>query len=196
MVTLIGKINWTQESPIHDDDKESIQKLLTDNYYIILTRHRNHLSTYAISIADFFVTGKFSFWSHALMNLENDVTTIKDFRLMQAIGTGVEYATFDDVFGDADAVVLLQPKGFTPEEWTAVMEKSKIYEGRPYDTLYDITNDNTVSCVELVRDALKADVDYDTKFADFERLINKANNLTPQMLYDSVDFEIVYQVRR
>jgi hypothetical protein len=192
----IGTIHWKQKSPITDDDKNVIKKMIADDYFVILSHRRNHLSTYFISLANFVLTGKFSYWSHSFMNLEDEVKSDDDFRLIEAVGVGTKYSTFEDAFGTVDGVVLLKPKNMTLTEWTAVLDKAKSELGKPYDSLFDLKNDNKLSCVELVRTALMALPDYFVRFAKFEEMIQKRKNLTPQMFYDCEDFEVHYQVRR
>lgn len=196
IVQKIGKIQWKQTHAITDEDKQAVHRLLADGYYIVLTRRSNHFSTYAISFANFVLTRKFSFYSHSLMNLEDEVQNVDDFRLIEAVGKGTQYSTFDQVFGTVDAVALLKPKAVTVDEWTIMMEKLKGEIGKPYDTLFDLKSDAALSCVELVRVALQSDPDYSTKYAAFEAMINKSKNLTPQMYFDCPDFEVVYTVKR
>jgi len=128
------------------------------------------------------------------MNLEDEVKTDDDFMLIEAIGSGVTETPFKDVF-NVNGVVLLKPKNLTINKWTAILDRAKTELGKPYDNLFDLKNDKALSCVELVRVALQADPDYATNFAEFERMIKKEKNLTPQMFYDCSDFEIVYEVR-
>ena len=194
VVKLIGNINWKLTNPVTDAEQQHIRELLTADYYIVLTRNNNHLSSYAISFANFVLTGKFSYWGHALMNFEDVVTTDADFRLMQATGAGVAYATFDEVF-TTNSVVLLRPKNMPISSWTKVLDTAKTELGKPYDTLYDLSNDSALSCVELVRDSLRADPEYISNFANFEKLISDSKNLTPQMFYNCADFEVAYEIR-
>jgi hypothetical protein len=194
--STIGKINWTQKHPITEADKATIMAMLEKDYYIIATRHSNHMSTYAISLAGFVTTGKWSVYGHVCMNLEDTVANADDFRLMEAVGIGSKYSTFEEVFGDADAVCLMKPSKMTVDHWTNVLDKAKTELGKPYDTLFDLANDTAVSCVELVRDALMGEPHYAEDFANFDIMINKINNLTPQMFRDCPDFEVVYEVRR
>jgi hypothetical protein len=196
IVLSLGKIQWKQSHGITDEDKAAVDKNLKDNYCVILIRRGNHLSTYAISFANFVLTRKFSFWSHSLMNLEDEVTDKSDYRLIEAVGRGTKYSSFDDVFGTVDAVTLLKPKGLSLSEWNNIMGKLKSQIGKPYDTLFDLKNDTAVSCVELVRNALRTVPDYETKFAAFEAMINKNKNLTPQMYAECSDFEVIYSVKR
>lgn len=196
IATLVGNTNWTQSSQISKSDQDTIMEMLKKDYYIICTRHRNHLSTYAIGLAGLFSSGKFGFYAHVLMNLEDEVNSPDDFRLVEAVGTGSQYSTFQEVFDNPDAVCLLKPKKMSTDHWTAVMDKAKTQVGKPYDTLFDLTSDKAVSCVELVRAALQGEPNYATDFAEFEKMISKINNLTPQMFRDCPDFEVVYEVKR
>lgn len=196
IVKLIGRITWAQTSPITQEDKAAIMALLKDNYYIILTRRRNHLSTHAIAFTNFLLTGKWGYYSHVLMNLEDEVPTVRDFRLMEATSAGVHYSDFDTVFGSVDGVCLMKPSTMAIEEWTSVLDYAKTCLGKPYDTLYDLANDNALSCVELVRIVLEKVPNYGTDFADFERMILKSKNLAPQMFRDCSDFEVVREIKR
>lgn len=196
IATWIGKVSWKSNHVLTQGENDKIKELLTNDYYIILTRHNGHLSSYAISIAHFFLTGRMGYYGHALMNLEDEVSDPADFRLIEATGAGTHYSTFDDVFDpQCGSVALLKPKSMTLEEWTAAMDKAKNQVGKPYDTLFDLKNDQALSCVELVRVALQNEPNYVADFANFEAMITKDKNLDPQMFYECTDFEIVYEVR-
>lgn len=193
IVKSIGKIHWKLRDPITQAEQDQIRLMLTKSYYIILTRRRNHLSTFFINLATFVLTFKWGYWSHSLMNLEDRVKSDDDFRLVEAIGKGVTYSEFKDVF-NVHAVALLRPKGLTTRDWVKIMEKANSELGKPYDNLFDLKNDNALSCVELVRTALMNVDNYETRFANFERMIKKHKNLDPQTFYECEDFEIVYEV--
>lgn len=182
---------------LNEDDWEYLRKTLGKDYYIILTRNTSHLSTYFVSLGNFIATGKFGFWGHALMNMEgNPPVTDIGFKLMESTGVGVHYSTFQEVF-KCDAVALLKPKGLTKTEWTAIMDRLLLQDGKKYDNLFDLSDDAQVSCVELVRAALQALPNYATMFAQLEKMIaENGNNLTPEMFYSCPDFEIVWEVRR
>lgn len=192
----IGTVRWAQRAKLTEVEKQQIMDMVTKDYYIICTHSSNHLSTYAIAISDFFLRGKFSYYSHVLLNLEDQVTAASDFRFVEAIGSGVEYSTFDQVFGDIDGVCLMKPKSMKVEEWTTVLDKAKTEVGKPYDTLFDYKNDQALSCVELVRNSLMATSNYHTDFMNFEAMISKTANLTPQMFRDCADFEPVLEIKR
>lgn len=195
VVEFIGKVHWKPKNLLSDEDKEQLRQLLAKDYYVLLSRRNNHLSTYMISFANLFVAGKFSYWSHAFMNLEDEVKTDDDFLFAEAVGSGVKASNFDEVM-DVNAVVLLKPKNLIIDKWTAILDTAKENMGRPYDNLFDLKSDRELSCVELVRDCLQSDPDYATNFANFEQMIYQKKNLTPQMYYDCPDFEVVWEIRK
>jgi len=90
---------------------------------------------------------------------------------------------------------LLKPKCMDIRQWTRVLDKLKNDVGKPYDTLYNLADDQSISCVELVRNALSASPTYKQDFAHFEELISKYKNLDPEMFYICRDFEVVWEVR-
>lgn len=181
---------------LKERDHDTIRQMLKDNYYIILTRRKSHLTTYLIAIASAIVDKKFSHYTHALMNVEGDLDGHVGFKLIEATGKGVHYSTFMEVF-DCDSVVLLTPKGLTAEEWTTVLDTVKGQLGKEYDDLFDILNAENVSCVEMVYWGLKALPNYEQRFPKLVALIEqRKNNLTPQMLYDTGELEVAFEVRR
>lgn len=205
VVTAIGKVSWNglaekihgRYYQITDEEQAEIRELLKRDYYIILTRRKTHLSTYAINVSHLWLSRFkcFGHYSHALMNTEDQVQTDDDFRLMEATNkTGVAFVPFENVF-DCDSVALLKPKSMTVEEWTAALERLKTFEGRKYDTLYDLQDEMKMSCVEMVRAALKGQPNYEQDFANFENMIKKAKNLDPHMFYTCPDFEVVWEKR-
>lgn len=205
VVELIGKITWKklaiclkgQYYDISYAEQENIKMLLKRDYYVILTRRKTHLSTYAINFSHWFLS-RFKSWgyySHSLMNLEDEVKSEDDFRLIEATNKyGVGYVPFNQVF-DCDSVALLKPKGITIDEWSRVMDNLMTHNGKKYDTLYKLADATEMSCVELVRTALMALPDYEQRFARFEKMIAKAKNLDPHMFYTCGDFEVVFEVR-
>lgn len=194
VVQFIGSIQWQPDREISEHQKAEIRNLLGPHYFIILTWRSNHLSSYFISLANFILRGKFGRYSHTLMNVEDEVTSDVDFRLVEAIGTGVKYSPFHHVF-NVQRVCLLKPKSMSLDAWTAVMDRAKAQLGKPYDSFFNIKDDLNLSCVELVRLALMAEPNYHENFAHFEKMITKAKNLTPQMFRDCEDFEVVYEIR-
>jgi len=43
---------------------------------------------------------------------------------------------------------------------------------------------------------MRAMPNYATNFANFERMVQRKENITPQSFYDCPDFEVVWEVRR
>ena len=196
LIKIFGYISWKQKHPILESDKQVIHDYLKDNYCIILTRRSNHLSTYMTSLATKILTGQWGFWSHALANLEDAVQDPSDFRLIEATGRGIGYSSFDQVFGDVDAVALLKPKGIDLAEWTQIMDGLNKNLGKPYDNLFDLADNTAMSCVELVRAGLMTLPNYEEEFADFEKTIASSKNLSPQTFFECSDFEVVFAVKR
>lgn len=208
VILTIGKIHWPSKSYISVSDQAKIKNMLIDNYFVILTYRKNHLSTFFVNLSTFVLTRKWGQWSHALMNIEDKVVFDQDFRLLdinkklemtardraliEATGAGVHVSPFDKVF-DVHAAVLLSPKGMTLEEWRTLVDHTKKQIGKPYDTLFDIADSNRLSCVELVRTILMNLPDYEVRFKNFEDLIKKHKNLSPQMFYDCGDFSIAFE---
>lgn len=201
----VGDLNWNwlkekitgrRYYDLTDADLEDIRTALARNYFIIGTRRKTVFSTYLIGFATWVKTGKFGHYDHILLNFEeNDPATDYDFQLYEATSAGAHISTFMEVF-DCDSVVLLRPKNMTIEEWTYCVDRAKLDLGKPYDDMFNLYDDTHISCVEMVRNALRAVPDYEKKFPNFEAEVGKIKNLTPQMYYDCTDFEIVYEVRR
>lgn len=192
--TIIGICNWTLKNPLTTSELAAVNALLVPNYYIILTRNNNHLSSYMIGLSDLYLEHKMGYWGHALMNVENQVINDTDFKFVESIASGVQYATFAEVTA-VNSIAVLQPKNMPIADWTAVLDKAYADIGKPYDLDFDLNQTAVFSCVELVRNALMADPTYTTNFANFEATVQKYGRITPQMLYDCSDFEVVYEVR-
>jgi hypothetical protein len=193
---VIAKIKWKQRDELNSTEKAKIADLLTRDYYIIATRRKNYLSAFFISLGHWLLTFKWGHYTHVLMNLEDEVNDVSDFRLIEATTTGTKYSEFDVVFDGVDSVALLKPKRLSLSEWTRVMDSATVHLGKPYDSLFDLKDATKVSCVELIRLAMQALPNYQTLFPDFERTIAKKKNLTPQMFLDCPDFEVVFEITK
>jgi hypothetical protein len=202
VVELIGKVHWPTKRRLAEEDLNFIREQLKDNYLVICTYRSNHLSSFFIGLGNFLLTGKWGKWSHVLINLEDKVETDADFRLtpasrdmVEAVGTGSRVPTFEEVFDEIQGVAFLKPKSMTLDEWRTVLDAAKGELGKEYDTLFDIADSSRVSCVELVRNILKGQPNYEQDFAAFEAMIAKRKNLTPSMFYSCPDFEVIYERR-
>ena len=177
-------------------DHDTIRAMLKKDYLIILTRRKSHFTTWVIALAAWITTGKPSHYAHALMNVEGDIQNNIDYKLIEATYTGVHYSTFMEVF-DCDSICLLKPRNTSLEEWTIVLDAVKKDYGFKYDTLFDILDESDVSCVELIYNGLKKLPGWKDRYAKLVALIEKhGNNLTPQMLYDCDDLDVVWEIRR
>lgn len=211
---LISPFKWTflkffftgRAYDLRAADREAARELMKYRTYLWVSRRDTHLTTYLISFSDWVLSlgvwaknkfkGKrprFGFWSHAFLNYD-------DNELVEAIAKGVERNFFDEVF-DCDAAAALLPRNMSVSEWQdlqpLIAEEMLKQLGKKYDSVFDLSDQDKVSCIELVRLVLKNKVhDYDLKFANFETMIEMYKNVTPQMLYESEDFVCVWEVRR
>ena len=188
-----GKISWSKAHKITVTDQEELAKVLANGYYIILTGSKSHLSSIVVSFLSWVKTGVWANYSHALMNCDNitDPLDTQSFKFVEATATGVHYSTFEEVFA-CDSVCLLTPQNIDNTEWTAIIDALLKQQGKPYDDLFDLSDDTHVSCVELVLNALKA-VNYDEEFTNLKILIAEETNLVPQMYRSCTDFMVKYE---
>lgn len=196
IINHLSKIHWKKRKSLKNNDLDILREKFTEDYYIVGTRRSNYLTTFLISLGNFFLTGRWGYYSHVLMNLEDIVVDDLDYKFIEATGKGTHYSTFNDVVDGIDAIVLLKPKNITIDEWTSALDKIKIYLGTPYDNLFDLKNTLEINCVELIRLALHELPDYNRKFANFERMVREKKKLTPDMFIECDDFEIVIEIRR
>lgn len=196
-VKLISPIRWKQRNNLTSADKNSLRALLTHDYFVICIRRSNYLTAFFISLGHFFLTGRWGYYTHTMMNLEDEVKSDDDFRIIEATTVGgTQYSTFDAAFDEVNAVALIKPHSMTLEEWTACLDRASTFIGVPYDNLFDLKSTNEINCVELIRLALQALPDYETRFANFEKLVSKKKYLTPHMFAECKDFHIYHVVKR
>lgn len=187
-------------------DREFARTLMENGFYLWVTRRETHLTTYLIGLADYYLKlcvwyckkrpslkPKRGFYAHAFVNVNGD-------EVIEAISKGVKRSYFDEVF-DVDAAAALVPANIPAEEWAIlgpqVAAEARKQLGKRYDSIFKLDDDAEVSCIELVRLALKKVVpEYVTRFEHFEKTIETYKNVTPQMLYDSESFAVVWEVRR
>lgn len=194
--SFVGKIEWHTTRVTNPADLDIVRARLKDNYYIILTRHEGHLSSFAIALAHFLVTGRWGYYAHVLLNIEDEVLTDDDYQFLQSTIAGVKYAKFDEVFDQqGGSIALLKPRHVTLEEWTAILDKSRTNIGKPYDLAMDPSQDEKLNCVGLVRNSLQGNPNYEEDFASLEARVKKYKALSPQMLYECPDMEIVWEKR-
>lgn len=195
--SLKEKITRKRYYNVTDEDLDFLRKALAEDYYIICTKRGYTLSSYLINFANLIKTGKFGHYHHVFMNLEDGSPEVdEEFEIVEADAEdGIHYSKFMEAF-DCDSIALIRPKNLSRDDWGRVVKECKAMIGTPYDNVFDITESEKMSCVEQVRNSLKALPDYNERFANFEKSISKVGNLTPQMFYDCPDFEVVWEVRR
>lgn len=202
---LIGKIHWEwlhklrhgRKYDLSLADWYDVSKALHEGYYIILTSRKTHLSTYACRLGHLFLTGKWGFYSHALVNVESERATygFADFRFMEAIGRGVKFSTWFQVM-NCDAICILKPLRYTNEELNKTIGVVYQEEGKKYDDRFKVYDSKRLSCVELARIRLMSLPDYREKMRIFEYMIKHEKNLTPQMFRDCPDFEVLLEIKK
>lgn len=178
------------------EDQSKIYGLLKSDNFVILIWRKSHLTSYLISLGHFLLTGRFANYSHACINIEGNVDDISQVDIVEAIGRGVVRSEFFDVF-NCDAVCLLKPKLFRDIDWQkSIAELNRHVDAQTqYDTTFNIENDKKVSCIELVVDSLRESQEFN-KFNHLNWMMKNYKNITPQMLRDCNDFEIVFEIRR
>jgi hypothetical protein len=188
-----GGVYWN----LQEEDHNKLRKMLRENHYFLFNYRDSHLTTYFIQIATIIKTHRLAKYTHAFVNVDGDIiNTDEDFRIIEATGKGVHYSTFMEVF-DCDAVMCRIPKKVTPEEWVLMIDKVlKEGLGKPYDTLFDVMNDQELSCVEVLWLMLKALPNYEQHIPNLLKEVEKVGNITPQMLVDTPDFKTILEIRR
>lgn len=205
-INIIGKIKWEglykkihgRTYTLTHEDWFKARDVLASGYFIILTRRKTHLSTYFISLAHFLLTGRFGYYSHALVNVEADrdgFYGLSDFKFMEAIGVGVKHSKWHEVF-NCDAICIIKPKYYALEELNASIGVGLADIGKEYDDVFKVYDDMQMSCVEVARKRLMSLPFYEQRMRVFEYMILNEKNLTPQMFRDCPDFEVLLEIKK
>lgn len=186
----MSRIHFRETNKLTQEQRQKLAEYFASGYYIILTGHGGHMSSLIVSFMTLLKLGKWSRYSHALMNCDfMDSVEDKDkFKFVEATAVGVHYSSFDEAM-DCDYVCLLTPKNVDNEEWTRVIDNLIDSNGLPYDDLFDLADKSHMSCVEVVIDAFEG-VEV---FEDLDIMIMLEKNLLPEMFKDCKDFEVVYE---
>jgi hypothetical protein len=163
------------------------QSLCDKSPYILVTRKKSHLTTYLISLGNFILVGKLGYWSHAALVNKEEV--------YEALGSGVQKNSLMYAL-QSDSAALLLPKGISVEDWSKVLLEAKENIGRKYDAGFDLSSDDKLSCIEYVWDALREVPNHMERWPNFMGMVLLKGNVTPQMLYDSGDFDVVLEIRK
>lgn len=190
----VPKVTLRNRKPLSEYEKKRLAELLASGYYIIVTSHDYHLSSQVVRLMSWIKSGKRARFSHVLMNVDflDDPKEIHEFKFMEATVKGVHYSKFDEVF-DCTDFALLSPKNVKNEHLTEILDNLVEQEGKEYDDLFQIADETKMSCVELIRYALKSDQAYEMVFPKLEHIVKTTGNLIPEDFYTCGDFEVVYQ---
>lgn len=200
LMDLLAKIQWGwlrkaitgREFNLTVDDWHQIVKILDNRNAFILTYSKSHLSSYASKLAHFLLTGKKATYSHALLNVES---LLESFKLVEAISKGVVISKFEDVF-NCDGVCILVPKNYSQEEFEACIWDYRKEVGKPYDDLFKLHDAKARSCIEVVFSKVKMLTDWELKMPVLSYMIKEKKNLTPQLLRECPDMEVLLEIKR
>lgn len=193
---VVNEINWKWlkrrlkgvDYNLTLEDKLAAEKLIAESDYLIcLSRRDAYFTTLLIGAASRILSRKKTYYTHALM-----------FELgtaMEATAKGTHLSPPSHIL-ECDGIVFLRPKGMTHEFWEMMLVEARRNLGKPYDSIFDFTNDNEISCIEYVYDSLASIPGHRSKWPNFMGLVEQKGGVTPQMLYDSGDFDIVLEIRR
>lgn len=173
-------------------DKDLAWSILAVRNVIILTYSRSHLSSWASRLAHTLLTGKKAQYSHALLNVEPNGVI---FELIEAISKGVVISSFGEVFS-CDGFCILVPRRYVQSQYDGAVWDFRKEIGKPYDDYFKLNDDKARSCIELVFSKLEKLPEWQEKMPVLDYMIKEEKNLTPQMLRDCPDFEVLLEVRR
>lgn len=210
ILNIIGRIEWSSIKylfqgryyDLQEKDIEQAIRMMRVDRYIILLRRKTHFTTYLIGLGHWFAMkvrpygerkAHFGFWSHLALHIEDFDADEVQLKILEAVGPGVKESTFWDVL-NCDAICLLKPKNYTTEQMENVINYAKTRIGTKYDASFNLASDSEVSCVEYGYSALLHE---DKKGLPLlSAWVDHVMNLTPDMVYESGDFEICLEIRR
>lgn len=204
IINFLSKLNWEwfyrwkygSTYLLKLRDHAEIAALLNEGNYLILTRRKSHFSTYMVALGHWFLTGRWGYYSHISMNIENGVyKDFNEFKFIESVGEGVRIAEFHKVL-NCDSVAILKPKCPTGVSWEDLIAKSLLNLGKKYDLELDLKDHSKMNCVELILDALSAEPDHEYKFHGLYAEIKQQKNLTPDMFYECGSFDVLLEIRR
>ena len=196
VIQFISRFSWRGNTHTAPEDLDKLREMFRQDYYVIATRRKNSVAAFFINLGHFLLRGRWGFYTHVLMNMEDTALTDDDFRFVEATTHGTKYSTFKMITDDIDAIALLKPKSMTVAEWTVALDSVNKLIGSPYDNLFDLSNTEEINCVELIRIALQSVPGYETRFAAFEEMCHRYKSITPQMFLECPDFEVVLEIGR
>lgn len=201
MLNIIGRMNWTglkyfftgREYDLRDEDITEIVRAMKSQRLIGLSYRETHFTSYCINTIYFFLSGRLREFSHAWLGPRPFEDSL-DLRIIESVAEGVRSAPFWKVLL-VDAVALLKPKYFHPDKWAELdIEAEKDVGHIIYDIYGRYMDPSERNCIEqVVFRMLHSDPDC---LPGTTALMKKYKQLTPQMIYDSGDFEVILEIRR
>lgn len=202
-MTFLASIRWEwivrlykKPSYMTINDENAIKRMLFKNYYIIATFDPYSLSGLFVVCATFLLTGKLPKYTHVLFNVEmdneHDENGVPKFRFVESTSDGVHYSDFKKALGHSKRIALITPKYYSQERFDETIGMVHAYIGRGYDFRYNLEDNLTLSCVELVWQRLKQMEFAEDHFRCLSFLMKYEGNLTPEMFF-CPDFKIAKQ---
>ncbi len=199
-VLMLGSIKFGSSDLLTHEDKRAISAILNQGNYFILIQRKFHLTTFLISAGHFLKTGRWGKWSHALLNIETlHASNYSEHKLLEAVGAGVKFSDFDEVFTDCSAVMILRPRvpaHYGEVAWECAIGTAIENIGKGYDTKFDYADSSKVSCIELCSEVMKSFPDADFLFHGFFAMVKNEKQMTPDMLVECGSMESLLIIRR
>ena len=198
---LLARFNWTgikyfftgKEYNLTQTDIQNIVEVLLKDRVIGLNWKGSHFSSYPTLWAHWALTGEWSKWGHAWINVDDEKESGYRIKIYESVGKGGVVSPFWEVL-NSDAVVLLRPKYVREDHWDEINLELEKSQGVPYDCYSNVNDQSEMNCVERV---VKAILNVDSKaLPGLTKMIEKHRVLTPQMFLSSGDFEEVLRIER
>jgi hypothetical protein len=204
---LIGRINFDsirylitgQSYNLNYKDITDALKLMKTGRYVGLVTRKSHLSTWVICLGHYiacWMHGKkpnIGKYGHCFLHLEDDLTDNEGFQIVEAVEKGCKISEFWDVLL-VDSICLLRPKNYSDDQLEEMINISKKYVGLPYDKKSNMHDHSSVNCVEGQYAALMS-IDMNG-LPNLNAWLKSTKLITPDMIRDCGDYEIVYETRR
>lgn len=201
MLRVVSGLNFTgikyfftgREYDLTTKDIARACEFMLRDRFIGLSWKKTHISSYLIAFAHWLITGRWSFWAHAWINVDNEEFDSSKIKIFEAVAAGTIISPFWKVL-NCDAILLLKPKNISEYSWDRAAEYLKNKLGAKYDIWDDFHDDKELNCVELVVEAILHAAP--ESLPNLQKMMRKYNRLTPQMIAECGDFKVCLQIRR
>lgn len=189
----IGSIRWDfRKKDFKKHQHDILLETIKEGNYLILTKNKYTLSALVVSILSYIKTKEWPDYTHILISFKRENGKVG---FVEATKNGVHYSDYK-MITDVSNICVIAPISINDKEWQKVLYKVEKQIGKKYDNLFDLNDNERLSCVELVRFSLQALHDYYDNFKCIENKIEKYGNLTPQMFRDSSDFNVILEMKK